>query len=171
MTDEFVEILNKCRGAKMELTFAFQSPSDITKYSKDLCIQILENSSNWFIFKQRMEDGAKVFSEAIGTIESKKQTVRVQDGEEQSQGSQRLVEELISHPNIVKNLNVGQCVLLRHYPSRIDLLNVKYIDPKILWSNVQYIGKETRQLINKEVNNKFKKRDVVSRGPISVEGN
>ncbi|WP_412475780.1 TraM recognition domain-containing protein [Halobacteriovorax sp. YZS-1-2] len=148
ITDEFIEILNKVRGAKMEITFAFQSPSDIAKYDKELCTQVLENTSNWFVFKQRIEDGAKIFSEAIGTMESKKQTIRVQDGEEQAQGSQRVVEELISHPNILKNLNVGQCILLRHYPTKIDLLNVKYIDPKILWDNVKFINKEV--VIKKE---------------------
>ena len=132
----------------MEITFAFQSPSDIAKYDKELCTQVLENTSNWFVFKQRIEDGAKIFSEAIGTMESKKQTIRVQDGEEQAQGSQRVVEELISHPNILKNLNVGQCILLRHYPTKIDLLNVKYIDPKILWDNVKFINKEV--VIEKE---------------------
>jgi len=126
----------------MELTFAFQSPSDIAKYDPELCTQVLENASNWFIFKQRIESGAKIFSEAIGTMESKKQTVRVLDGEIQDQGSQRIVEELISHPNILKNLNVGQCVLLRHFPSRIDLLNVKYIDPKVLIANTTFLKKE-----------------------------
>lgn|GEM_PF-381880 len=172
ITDEFIEILNKCRGAKMELTFAFQSPSDIAKYDRELCIQVLENSANWFVFKQRLEDGAKIFSEAIGTMESKKQTVRVKDGEEQAQGSQRVVEELISHPNIIKNLNVGQCVLLRHYPTRIDLLNVKYIDPRILWENVKFLKKEVHLINEMEVEDKkIKPRTVTKRGPISLGRN
>lgn len=167
ITDEFIEILNKCRGAKMELTFAFQSPSDIAKHDPDLCIQVLENAANWFVFKQRLEDGAKVFSEAIGTIETKKQTIRVEEGQEKDQGSQRMVEELISHPNIIKNLNIGQCVLLRHYPTRVDLLNVKYIDPKTLWNNVKYMGIETKLVENqkeeKQINN--------TRGPIGQGAN
>jgi len=142
ITNEFVEILNKVRGAKIELTFAFQSPSDIAKYDDELCTQVLENTSNWFLFKQRIRSGAQLFSDSIGTMESKKQTVRVQDGEEQDQGSQRVVEELIVHSNILKNLNVGQCIFLRHYPTKIDLLNVKYISPKVLWENVKYLKKE-----------------------------
>ncbi|MCF8060738.1 MAG: type IV secretion system DNA-binding domain-containing protein [Bacteriovoracaceae bacterium] len=167
ITDEFIEILNKCRGAKMELTFAFQSPSDIAKHDPDLCIQVLENAANWFVFKQRLEDGAKVFSEAIGTIETKKQTIRVEEGEEKDQGSQRVVEELISHPNIIKNLNIGQCVLLRHYPTKVDLLNVKYINPKTLWNNVKYMGKETNLVKNMEEGNQINN----TRGPISLGGN
>ncbi len=170
ITDEFIEILNKCRGAKMELTFAFQSPSDIAKHDPELCIQVLENSANWFVFKQRIEDGAKIFSEAIGTIESKKQTIRFEGGEEKDQGSQRMVEELISHPNIIKNLNIGQCVLLRHYPTRVDLLNVKYIDPKTLWNNVKYIGNETKFINNKEEEHKNKHTEAHQRGPLGLGG-
>ena len=139
ITDEFIEILNKARGAGMELTFAFQSPSDLAKKDKHLCVQILENSSNWFILKQRVEEGTNIFSWAIGTLEAKKQTVRIEDGQEQSLGSQRAVEELIVHPNILKNLNVGQCVLLRHYPTRVDLLNIKYIRPKTLKENLEFV--------------------------------
>jgi type IV secretory pathway TraG/TraD family ATPase VirD4 len=139
ITNEFIELLNKCRGVKMELTFAFQTPSDINKVSPDLCEQILENSSNWFILKQRMEKGANLFSQAIGTLEGKKDTVRIQDGEEQAQGSQRAVEELVVHANLIKNLNPGQCVLLRHGPTRIDLVNIKYINQALVDKNVSFL--------------------------------
>jgi len=139
ITNEFIELLNKCRGVKMELTFAFQTPSDINKVSPDLCEQILENSSNWFILKQRMEKGANLFSQAIGTLEGKKDTVRIKDGEEQAQGSQRAVEELVVHANLIKNLNPGQCILLRHGPTRIDLVNIKYINQALVHKNVSFL--------------------------------
>ena len=142
ITDEFIELLNKCRGVKMELTFAFQSPSDINKLNPYLCEQILENSSNWFIFKQRMESGANTFAESIGTAEGTRETMRLKDGEEQAQGSQRKVEELLAHHNIIKNLNRGQAVLLRHAPSQVDLLNVKYIDPEVAQYNAHFLEKE-----------------------------
>ena len=139
ITDSFIELLNKCRGAKMELNFAFQSPSDINKLSPYLCEQILENAANWFIFKQRMESGASTFAEAIGTTQGTKETVRVLDGQAQEQGSQRKVEELLAHHNIIKNLNRGQAVLLQHTPSRVDLLNIKYFDPEDVRNHVGYL--------------------------------
>ena len=148
ITNEFVEILNKVRGAGIELTFAFQSPSDISKQCVYLCQQVLENSANWFIFKQRMKECVEILSESIGTIESKKQTMRVQDGEEQSQGSQRVVEELVAHSNVIKNLNVGQCIFLQHYPTKIDLVNVKYIDPRVVLNNVELISKKEGAIKN-----------------------
>ncbi|MEK6626980.1 MAG: hypothetical protein AABY86_18590, partial [Bdellovibrionota bacterium] len=41
ITEEFIEIQNKCRGAGIELTFAFQSPSDLQKLSPQLCVKVL----------------------------------------------------------------------------------------------------------------------------------
>ena len=99
------------------------------------------------------------------------QTMRVQDGEEQAQGSQRTVEELIVHSNILKNLNVGQCVFLRHYPTKVDLLNVKYIDPKIVWDNVKFINKEV--VIEKENTRESKENkpySIKKLRPLLVEG-
>src|SRR5690606_39124332 len=95
ITDEFIELLNKCRGVKMELTIAFQSISDIVKLNPQLADQLLENTSTWFILKQRVEGGAEVFSASIGTMTGKKKTVRVEGNQEQELGSQRSVEELI----------------------------------------------------------------------------
>lgn len=137
ITDEFIEILNKCRGVKMELNIAFQSPSDIKKESDELCTQVFENCFNWFVLKQRMETEANLLSGSIGTLESTKRTIRVEGDEEKDQGSQRIVEEMIAHTNIIKNLNVGQALLLRHSPTRVDLLNIKYINPKVVCHNVK----------------------------------
>ncbi|PIK13523.1 DUF87 domain-containing protein [Halobacteriovorax sp. JY17] len=138
ITDEFVEILNKCRGAKIEITSAFQTSSDINKVNPDLCQQVFENSLNWYVMKQRMQEAAEDISNSIGTMESTKKTVRIEDGQELDLGSQRKVEELIVHPNIIKNLNVGQCILLRQQPTRIDLINVKYIDQDTINKNIKF---------------------------------
>ena len=147
ITNEFIELQNKCREVKMELTFAFQSPSDISKVNPQLLEQILESSSNWLIFKQRMEAGAGLFAQAIGTVSGKKKTIRVDGDEESKLGSQRDVEELTAHNNIIKNLMPGQCILLRHAPTKVDLINVKYIDPKTVINNVNYL--EGRGLLQK----------------------
>lgn len=150
ITDEFIEILNKCRGAKVEITSAFQTSSDINKISPELCQQVFENSLNWYVMKQRMQDAAELISTSIGTIESIKKTVRVEDDQEQSMGSQRNVEELLVHPNIIKNLDVGQCILFRQQPTRIDLMNVKYIDQDTIDKNIRFF--EYNNLIARKKN-------------------
>lgn len=125
VTPEFIELQNKCRGAGMELTLAVQTASDIDRVNPDLTKQVIENAGNLFILKQRLQEGASIFSEAIGTIISKKQTYRVENGEQQKSGSEREVHELVVHPDIIKNLGIGQCVLLRQGPTRVNLINVR----------------------------------------------
>jgi type IV secretory pathway VirB4 component len=125
VTPEFIELQNKCRGAGMELTLAVQTASDIDRVSPDLTKQVIENAGNLFILKQRLSDSAQYFAESIGTIISKKQTFRIEDGQQQSMGSEREVHELIVHSDIIKNLGIGQCILLRQGPSRVNLINVR----------------------------------------------
>jgi conjugal transfer pilus assembly protein TraD len=125
VTPEFIELQNKCRGAGMELTLAVQTASDIDRVNPDLTKQVIENAGNLFILKQRLQEGASIFSEAIGTIISKKQTYRIEDGQQQSMGSEREVHQLVVHPDIIKNLGIGQCVLLRQGPTRVNLINVR----------------------------------------------
>lgn len=147
ITDEFIEILNKSRKAGMEFTFAIQSPSDLDKISKELRDQIFENTDNWLIFKQRVAQSASEISEAIGTKTGSKETQRVEGGIKQEFGSTREVEELIAHPNILKNLRPGQCIFLRQGPTRVDLLNFKYLDPEIVKENIEFF--EEFEFINK----------------------
>ena len=126
VTPEFIELQNKCRGAGMELTLAVQTASDIDRVSPELTKQVIENAGNLFILKQRLDSSASLFADAIGTILTKKQTFRIENGEKQKSGSERDVYELIAHPDIIKNLDIGQCILLRQGPTRVNLLNVRF---------------------------------------------
>ena len=125
VTPEFIELQNKCRGAGMELTLAVQTSADIDRVNPDLTKQVMENAGNLFILKQRLQETAAILAEAIGTTISKKQTYRVENGEQLSTGSEREVHELLVHPDIIKNLDIGQCILLRQAPARLNLLNIR----------------------------------------------
>lgn len=125
VTPQFIELQNKCRGAGIELTMAVQTSADINRIDPELTRQVIENANNIFILKQRLQDSAAFFSESIGTILSKKQTFQTENGEAQSTGTVREVNELIVHPDIIKNLRIGQCVLLRQSPTRINLINIR----------------------------------------------
>ncbi|MEA9358446.1 TraM recognition domain-containing protein [Bacteriovorax sp. PP10] len=125
VTPRFIELQNKCRGAGIQLYMAVQSSSDIDRVDPELTLQIIENASNLFILKQRLDSAASLFSSAIGTIITKKHTHVMEDGETQSKGSEREGNENLVHPDIIKNLRVGQCILLRHSPTKIDLLNIR----------------------------------------------
>lgn len=125
VTPGFIELQNKCRGAGIELNLAVQTASDIDRVNPDLTKQIMENSGNMFILKQRLQSNASDLAEAIGTTLSKKQTYRIENGEQLAAGSEREVHELLVHPDIIKNLRIGQCILLRQGPTQINLINVR----------------------------------------------
>jgi len=125
VTLQFIELQNKCRGAGIELTMAVQSGSDIDRVNPDLTKQIIENAGSLFIMKQRLEDAASFFSNAIGTIIEKKMTFALEDDEYSGRGTMRESNALVVHADIIKNLKVGQCVLLRHDPTRVNLLNLR----------------------------------------------
>lgn len=121
----FIDLLNKCRKAGIEITTAVQTIADIDSVNPTLATQILENSCNFFIFKQRLDISASLFSEAIGTTTTKKYTRVVENNREVDSGSVREANELIVHPDIIKNLNIGQCVLLQQGPTRVRIINVR----------------------------------------------
>jgi conjugal transfer pilus assembly protein TraD len=125
ITPQFIELQNKCRGAGMELTLAVQTASDIDRVNPELTKQVIENAGNLFILKQRLDESASLFANAIGTVISKKETHVLEDGQVQSKGSVREVNELLVHADIIKNLGIGQCVLLRQGPTRINLVNIR----------------------------------------------
>lgn len=128
LVPDFIELLNKCRSAGIELTMAVQSPADLSKYDDRLPTQIVENSGNLFVLKQRVDDSAAFFSKAIGTVTTAKSTHVTENGETQSRGSVREVYELLAHPDIIKNLGIGQCVLLQQGPTRLRVLNIRNRD-------------------------------------------
>lgn len=125
VTHDFIELQNKCRGAGIELTLAVQTASDIDRVSPDLTKQVIENAGNMFVLKQRIDSSASLFSDAIGTILSKKETYVIEDGNLANRGTIREVNELLVHPDIIKNLRIGQCILLRQGPTRLNLINLR----------------------------------------------
>lgn len=144
VTTQFIELENKCRGAGMELTMAVQTASDINRVDPELTNQVIENTANFFILKQRLQANAEVFSEAIGTILSKKQTYKVENGEKQDSASEREVHELIVHPDVIKNLGVGQCVLLRQgKPTKVNLINIRNREKSVMKKIAALKVKET----------------------------
>jgi conjugal transfer pilus assembly protein TraD len=125
VTPEFLELQNKCRGAGIELTMAVQTASDIDRICPALTSQIIENAGNIFVLKQRLDSAASLFADAIGTVLTKKKTYRFEGDSRSEMGSERESHELIVHPDVIKNLRIGQCVALRHSPTKVNLVNIR----------------------------------------------
>jgi type IV secretory pathway TraG/TraD family ATPase VirD4 len=125
VTPRFIELENKCRGAGIDLTISIQSLADINRVNRELKDQILESCGNWFILKQRVATHASYLSESIGTILTKKETHQTEDGQKSGMGTEKEVHELIAHPDLIKRLSIGQCILLEQTKNKITLVNIR----------------------------------------------
>jgi hypothetical protein len=144
VTPGFIELENKCRGAGMDLTMAIQTMADIDTIDPQLTIQVMENAANWFILKQRVSSSAEMLSEAIGTVMTKKYTNITENGEKGDRGTEREVHEFAVHTDVIKNLNIGQCILLRQHPHKVNLINIRNSQGGII------INKKIRKIKAKE---------------------
>lgn len=134
-----IEYVNKCREAGHEATLLFQSPSDITAVAPHLLHQLHDNCKTFFVGGLESDESAKFYAKTFGTFSTFKDTTRVNDGEVDPMGSRREVDEFIVHPNVIKNLKVGQFILKEQYPSRqFDLVNVSQITKEQLVANIQF---------------------------------
>jgi type IV secretory pathway TraG/TraD family ATPase VirD4 len=122
---DFIDLLNKCRSSGIEITSAIQCMADLETLSEPLKRQIFENSNNIFIQKQISNQDAQFLSKAIGTYYTTKKTQMILEGEIEDRGSIRESQEYICHPNRLSEIRIGQCILLRHNPKDIDLINIR----------------------------------------------
>lgn len=125
VTERFIELQNKCRAAGINITYATQCPSDINAVSTDLKDQIFENTENMFIFKHIVPTHTEYLSRMAGTLKGEKVTHAMEDGNRNGMGTSREVEQLYLHPNVLRNLRIGQCVYVNKKLRRIDVLNIR----------------------------------------------
>lgn len=125
VTPRFIELQNKCRAAGINITYATQCPSDINTVSVELRDQIFENTENLFLFKQFVPAHTEYLSRMTGTIKEEKVTHSTQDGSRTGMGSSREVERLFLHPNVLRNLRVGQCIFINKKHRELDVLNIR----------------------------------------------
>lgn len=117
-TDSFSELINRCRGAKLQIIIAHQSSGDLDKVSPYFSNQIETNTSNKIIFGTSLHNEAEKFSKYLGTRSSTKKTQTTSNSfifgsVEGTKGSIRDVEEFVVHPNEYKNLKRGQAVVIK----------------------------------------------------------
>ena len=120
-TPEFLNLLDRARGAGMAIMVSHQNSADTEKISPEYAKSIESNTSNKIIFGTSLHDEAEKFSRYLGTKKSKKETFQtIKDslfrghvlGE---RGSIRESEEFVVHPNKIKNLRQGEALVIKRF--------------------------------------------------------
>jgi len=130
MAKTFVGFLNRCRGSGIGVVIAHQSLGDF----KDATVrsQIMDSTETMFSFVQKDPETCETLAAIVGTKEVYEKTKQTKDwmfGEDATgMGSKKLVQEFIYHPNVFKNLGMGEAVYVAKKPSRFGTVHVKMVE-------------------------------------------
>ncbi|MBC7540149.1 MAG: TraM recognition domain-containing protein [Bacteriovorax sp.] len=125
--EDFIDFLNKNRSSGYQTFIAMQTPADAEKIGPQFKDHLLELCSNWFILKQGNNDYASAISESIGTFKTVKRSAMTVDNIESERGSVRDVREYLCPPQVIKDLEIGQCIMLTKSPSSLHFLKLRDI--------------------------------------------
>jgi hypothetical protein len=128
-TDNFIDLLNRARGAKLGIMVAHQSRGDLMKVSPTFCDQLERNCNTKLIFGTDSPDDAEYFASMAGTRNTQKSTVRYKRGllwdQNTGEKSVRDTEEFVVHPNQIRQLGQGQVLKISRLKDRgTELVNV-----------------------------------------------
>jgi conjugal transfer pilus assembly protein TraD len=118
--EEFVGFLDRARSSRMGIVVAHQEISDLDRISPQFCARLMGNTATLFAFLQKRPESAELISGIAGTHTAWKETRQTESflgiPIDTGKRSTREVEEFNLHPNVVKSLGVGECVVVRKYP-------------------------------------------------------
>lgn len=126
---ELLLLVNLSRSANITSILATQSLSDLDSVDVSLRKQVIESCNNYIIMRQNEPSNAEVWANTIGT--RNKMNITYQIKNEQSTidttglGSARITREYLYHPDIIKNLKLGEAIYLSkdkniHYKLKIN---------------------------------------------------
>jgi hypothetical protein len=124
---EFIDFLDKNRSSGYQTFIAMQSPANADAIGPQFKDLLLELCSNWFVLKQGNNTYASEISESIGTFKSIKRTAMTVDDIASERGSVREVREYLCPPQVIKDLEMGQCIMLTRSPSSLHFLKLRDI--------------------------------------------
>ena len=118
--EEFVGFLDRARSSRIGIVVAHQEITDLDRISPQFCGRLMGNTATLFAFLQKRPESAELISGVAGTRSAWKQTMQTESflglSIDTGKRSSREVEEFNIHPNTIKSLSVGDCVVVRKYP-------------------------------------------------------
>ncbi len=128
--EDFIGFLDRARSSKMSIIVAHQEICDLLRISPEFAGRLMGNTSTLYAFLQKRPESAEMISSMAGTRKAWKETVQSQKlffiDIPTGGKSLREVEEFNIHPNVIKSLTVGKCVVVKKYPSsKAYIVNVR----------------------------------------------
>lgn len=119
-TPDFIGFPDRARSSKMSLVLSHQEIADLKAVDENFATRLTANMATLYAFLQSNPESADAIASRAGTKSVWKETEKtakmlfwdVRTGDK----SLRQTEEYIIHPNVIKSLPVGRCVVIKKYP-------------------------------------------------------
>ncbi len=109
---KFIDFINKCREARVNLFLAHQSLGDLKGVSMEFLEQVMNTASNKIILRVNDPDTAEAFARQFGTERDTDYKVESFGADGLMSGySKPQVEKFRFHPNLIKELRVGEAIV------------------------------------------------------------
>jgi hypothetical protein len=121
-TEDFVSFLDRARSSKIGVVVAHQEIADLSRISPEFARRLMNSTSTLFAFLQKLPDSSELIGGITGTRKTKEVTEQAKSNwlfgdEKTGMKSIKEVDEYAIHPNIVRSLAVGECVMVAKYPT------------------------------------------------------
>lgn len=121
-TEDFVGFLDRARSSKIGVVVAHQEIADLSRISPEFTRRLMNSTSTMFAFLQKLSDSSETIAGIAGTRRTKEVTEQAKSNwlfgdEKTGMKSVKEVDEFIIHPNVIKSLGVGECVVVAKYPT------------------------------------------------------
>ena len=108
----FIDLINKCREAKVNLFLAHQSLGDLRAVSEEFMEQVMNTARNKIVLGLDDPQTAEYFAKLFGTTPDLNARVTSYDAQSNVAGyAKPMVEKFRFHPNDIKELPVGQGIV------------------------------------------------------------
>lgn len=108
----FIDFINKCREAEVNLFLAHQSLGDLRGVSQEFQEQVMNTARNKIVLGVDDPETAEHFARQFGTEEDRDYKVESYKSDGTMAGySKPKVEKFRFHPNLIKNLRVGEAIV------------------------------------------------------------
>lgn len=130
-SEDFIGFLDRARSSKIGIVMAHQELADLSRISPEFASRLMNSTSTLFAFLQKLPDSSELISGICGTRKTKEVTEQAKSNwifgdEKTGMKSIKEVDEFVIHPNVIRSLGVGECVLVQKYPSsKAMLIKVK----------------------------------------------
>jgi type IV secretory pathway TraG/TraD family ATPase VirD4 len=145
----FIDFINKCREAQVNLFLAHQSLGDLRGVSNEFLEQVMNTASNKIILRVNDPDTAESFARQFGTEQDVEYKVESFGSDGKMMGySKPQVEKFRFHPNLIKELRVGEAVVKVVGRDGVDIFETSLSPASQPWNdynpktNLKYKPKE-----------------------------